>query len=327
MKKLIIFLGLLMVILTLIVPQKGSTAEKAEKVILGNLTADETMFAFYLAVKNGYFEKEGIVIEKRTFVNGPSLMMAMANGELNMGISAGFPPLLQAAAQGVDFKTLLSMTKGSCPVIAAAHIKDFKDLNDKVVGDTGLGTLQNTMLSIAVKKYGIKFKKLIHAKVTDLPVFLEKGEIDGFSSWEWVAADTVYRVKGAHYVLKWPVIDNPECNAMTAYGKFYRENPDVVKRFMRAYLRGVKFYKENRKDLPSLLAEMYSRPKEMIQMALENLSVEDPNINLPSVKLMLEDALEAGRIKKEAVPDIDAFLKSFIDKTFLKEVRQEVGLK
>lgn len=288
---------------------------------------NETIFPYHLAVGNGYFEKEGLNIETKKYINGPSVMMSMANGELDVCIATGFPPILQAAAQGVDVKVLLSMIKGCAPVVAGAHIKTFKDLDGKVVATPGLGSVHNTLLSIAAKKYGIKFKKVIHGKLTDLPIFLEKGEIDAFTSWEWSAADTVYRVKGAHYVLKWPVIENSECVAMGAYGKFYQENHETVKKFVRAYLRGVKFYIENRKNMPAVLGKMFNQQEDVIRMAIENMAVEDPDINIPSVKLMVEDSIDTGRIKKEAVPDIDAFLKKYIDQTFLKQLKQEVGLK
>jgi NitT/TauT family transport system substrate-binding protein len=206
MKKFIICLGLIMIMMVfvgLVVPRNGNTAEKVTKLIVGTTMGNESMFPFHLALKNGYFEKEGLILEMKTFVSGPSMMMSMANGELNVNIGTGYPGMLQAAAQGVDVKILLSMMKGSAPVVAGAHIKTFKDLNEKVVGTPGVGTLQHTLLSVAAKKYGIKFKKIIHGKLTDLPIFLEKGEIDGFTCWEWVAADAVYRVKGAHYVLHW----------------------------------------------------------------------------------------------------------------------------
>jgi len=327
MKKWILCLGLLVSLVSLVVAENGYAAEKTTKVIGGVTMSNETLFPYHLALKNGYFEKEGLTIELKTFINGPSVMMSMANGELDVCVGIGFPPMLQAAAQGVDSKILLSMMKGSAPVVAGAHIKTFKDLDGKVVGTPGLGTTQNTLLNINAKEFGIKFKKVVHAKITDLPVFLEKGEIDGFISWEWVAAETVYRLKGAHYVLKWPVIKNSECIAMGAYGKFYNQNPDLVKKFMRAYLRGVKFYSDNRKDMPTLLAKMFNRPEEVVKMAMENDVVEAPDINIPSVKLMVEDALESGRIKKEAVPDIDAFLKKYIDQSFLEGLKQEVGLK
>jgi NitT/TauT family transport system substrate-binding protein len=327
MKKWILCLSLLVSFVSLVVAGNGYTAEKT-KLVVGTTIGNESIYPFHLAVKNGYFEQEGVVLEMKSFVSGPSMMMSLSNGELNLNIATGYPGMLQAAAQGVDAKILLSMAKGASPVVASAKIKSFKDLDDKVIGTPGLGTLQHTLLSLAIKKYGIKPKKIIHGKVTDLPIFLEKGEIDAFSAWEWVAADAVYRAKGAaHYVLKWPVVENAECIAMGGYGKYIQEHPDVVKRFMRAYLRGVKYAIDNKKDMPPLLAKMFDRPEEMLRMALENMTVEDPDINLPSVKIMVEDAIDGGRIKKEAVPDIDAFMKKIIDQTMLKGLKQEVGLK
>lgn len=327
MKKSIMNFGLMILLACLVIPGNGGSSEKLTKVIVGSTIGNETVFPYHLAVSNGYFEKEGLNIEVKKFINGPNVMMSMANGELDMCIATGFPPILQAAAQGVDVKILLSMIKGCAPVVAAAHIKNFKDLDGKVVGTPGLGSVHNTLLSIAEKKYGIKFKKVIHGKVTDLPIFLEKGEIDAFTNWEWYAADAVYRVKGAHYVLRWPVIENSECVAMGAYSKFYQENQETVKKFLRAYLRGVKFYIENRRNMPALLAKMFNQHEEVVRMSMENMAVEDPDINIPSVKLMVEDSLATGRIKKEAVPDIDAFLKKYIDQTLLKGLKQEVGLK
>ena len=95
----------------------------------------------------------------------------------------------------------------------------------------------------------------------------------------------------------------------------------------RAYLRGVKLFIENQKDMPALLKKMFNQPEEVTRMGLETHSMEDPDINILSLKIMVGDALGSGRIKKEAVPDIDEFLKKYIDQSFLKELKPEVGLK
>jgi ABC-type nitrate/sulfonate/bicarbonate transport system substrate-binding protein len=325
MKKWIVCLSLVLLTFSLTLP--GVAGAQNAKIIVGTTMGNETQFPFHLAVKNGDFKKEGLTLEMKTFVSGPQVMMAMANGELDIVIGTGYPGFFQAVAQGVDAKILLSEIKGSAPVVGGPKIKTFKDLDGKVVGDPGLGTLQNTLLSVAEKKYGIKFKKLIHAKVSDLPIFLEKGEIDAFSSWEWIAAETVYKEKGAHYVLKWPVIPNCECIAIGANGKFLRENPELVRKFLRAYLMGVKYYTDHKKEMPTMLSAMFNEPEDVVKMAMENDDVEDPDINMPSVKMMIEDALRTGRIKKDAVPDVDAFLKQCIDQSMMKQLKQEVGLK
>lgn len=305
-------------------PQGGSQKEITVRV--GDITAAELIVPFHIALEKGYFKEEGLKIERKIFVNGPNVMMAMANGELDLCVATGYTPMLQAAAQGSDVKILASMGKGNAPVVAGAHIKTFKDLDGKVVGSPGLGTIQNTMLNIAAEKNGIKFKKVVHGKITDLPVFLEKGEIDAFTGWEWPAADTVNRVKGAHYVLKMPVIENAESVAMGVNGKFYSSNKEVVKKFMRAYLKGVKYFKDHKDEGSALMAKMINRPVDVAKMTLENVITDQPEIDIPSVKLAVQDAIDTGKIKKDAVPNVDEFIKKYVEQSLVLELKKEVGL-
>lgn len=314
--------------------KKGDTAKPSQgesqkefTVRLGDITGADTLVGFYLALEKGYFKEEGINIDKKLYINGPNLMMSMANGELDMNIATGFTPMLQAAAQGADIKILASMSKGNAPVIAGPHIKTFKDLDGKVVGTPGLGTIQNTMLSLAAKEYGIQFKKVIHGKMTDLAVFLEKGEIDGFTGWEWLAADTVHKVKGAHYVLEQPVIKDAESVGMGVRGEFYKQHPDIVKKFMRAYLKGLKYFIEHRDEGIELCAKRINRPKEVVEMSFKTSSTDNPLINTSDVKFQVQDAIDTGKIKKEVVPNIDEFINKYIDQSVLREAAKEVGFK
>lgn len=325
MKKRIIFLALLGFAASLLISADGMAAEKI-KLTLARMTATEILLPLDLAMSKGFFDQEGIALEQKTFINGPTLMMAMANGELSLGAGVGFTPVLQAVSQGADAKILASDLKNNAPVVAAGHIKTFKDLNGKTVGTPGLGTIQNTMLSIAAERHGIKFKKLLHGKITDLAVFLEKGEIDGFTGWEWILADSANRVKGAHYVLVHPVIKDAESCGTVFYGKLYRENPDVVKRFMRAWLKGVKYFNENRTEAMAFMTKAINRPGKVAEMALEAATVNKPDVDFSSVKFAVQDAINTGKIKKETVPDIDPFLNKYIDQSVLKEIKKEIGL-
>ena len=78
-------------LMILVIPLNGDTAEKVTKLIVGVTMSNETLFPYHLAMKNGYFEKEGLTIELKTYINGPAVMMSMANGELNVCIGMGFP--------------------------------------------------------------------------------------------------------------------------------------------------------------------------------------------------------------------------------------------
>ncbi len=325
MKRRIGFLLLFIFLAGLVVSGNGIAADKV-KLTLARVTATEILLPLDLAVNKGFFDQEGITLEQKTFFNGPTLMLAMANGELSVGCGVGFTPVLQAISQGADAMIVASDLKNNAPVVAGGHIKAFKDLDGKTVGTPGLGTIQNTMLNMAANKYGIKYKKLIHGKITDLAVFLEKGEVDALTGWEWILADSVNRVKGAHYVLVHPVIKDAESCGTVFYGKLYRENPDVVKRFMRAWLKGVKYFNDNRPEAMAFMTKAINRPGKVAEMALEAATVNKPDVDFTSVKFAVQDAVNTGKIKKEVIPDVDKFINKYIDQKVLKELKKEIGL-
>jgi NitT/TauT family transport system substrate-binding protein len=325
MKKLFVFWVLVGLLASLMIAGNGFSAEKI-KLTLARMTATEILLPLDLALNKGYFDQEGITLEQKTFINGPTLMLAMANGELSVGSGVGFTPVLQAVSQGADAMIVASDLKNNAPVVAGGHIKTFKDLDGKTMGTPGLRTIQNTMLNMAAEKYGIKFKKLLHGKITDLAVFLEKGEIDGLTGWEWILADSVNRVKGAHYVLVHPVIEDAESCGTVFYGKLFRENPDVVKRYMRAWLKGVKYFNENRAEAMAFMTKAISRPEKVAEMALEAATINKPDVDFKSVEFAVQDAINTGKIKKEIIPDITKFINKYIDQSVLKELKKEVGL-
>ena len=72
--------------------------------------------------------------------------------------------MLQAAAQGVEAKILLSMMKGECSRRGRRPHRDLQGLRRKSDRNPRSGYTQNTLLSIDAKEYGIKFKKVFMEK-------------------------------------------------------------------------------------------------------------------------------------------------------------------
>lgn len=216
----------------------------------------------------------------------------------------------------------MSITKDNAPVVARKDIATFKDLDGKVVGTPGLGTIQNTMLSLAAEKEGIKFARLVHGKITDLVVFFQKGEIDGFTGWEWICADAVTNY-GAHYVLKKPVLPNAESCEVAVTGKLIKENPQAVEKFVRALYKAVRFIQENPSESVQIISKLTGKSEEVIKLAFTTCTVDKPEVDLPSLKFEVEDAIKTGKIRREAVPDVEQFLKSHMDMSFLEKVKSE----
>ena len=100
MKKSVFYLGLMILLMILVIPLNGYTAEKVTKVIGGVTMSNETLFPYHLALKNGYFEKEGLTVELKTFINGPSVMMSMANGELDICVGTRISTYVTGGSSG-----------------------------------------------------------------------------------------------------------------------------------------------------------------------------------------------------------------------------------
>ena len=64
----------------------------------------------------------------------------------------------------------------------ATAIKKVADLNGKSLGTPGIGSIQDAMVDSLAKNNGIKIAHKA-MKVSDMPIFLQKGEIDGFIAW------------------------------------------------------------------------------------------------------------------------------------------------
>jgi NitT/TauT family transport system substrate-binding protein len=111
---------------------------------------------------------------------------------------------------------------------------------------------------------------------------------------------------------------------------FATKRPDVARRFMKAYLRGVRFYNgalkdghiagANADDVIAILTESTRiKNPETFRIIIANGC--DPNgyINVPSLKLDFDNYRNAGLIKGEVA------LEQIVDRSFLDAALRELG--
>lgn len=274
----------------------------------------------------GYYAEEGVKLDRKTYANGPEGLLHFANGEVDMMVG-GLAPFMQAAARGQDFKMLMSVTKYNAPLVGKRDYKSYKDLNGKVVGSPGLGTVQDAVLSYVEKSQGLKFKR-VFAKVSDFGAMVDKGEVEAFISWEPAAAMQLKLNPKLHYVAQLPPIKNAESLELIAHPKFINEQPQAVAGFVRATLRGIEWIKKNPNEKT---AEIVARKMNdssagpVVLNAMNSIIVTDPRIDMPSTRIILQTIADAGKIAPELVKDIDGWIGKYIDYSYLE--RAEKSLK
>jgi len=261
----------------------------------------------------GYFDQEGIKIDRRTYPNGPAALLDFPSGNLD-AVMAGLAPIMQFAAGGGQFVMVASLTKGNAPLVGRKQFKSYKDLDGRKVGTPGLGTIHDAVLFHVEKTQGIKFQR-VPGKITDIAVMLDRGEVDAFIGWEPASAAAIAKAKDSHYVAQLPPIPNAESLELVFQPKIAKENPDLVVRFLRA--------KDN---IAELVAKKMNDPsaKAVNRMALDSVMITDPRLDMPSTRLILKTISEQGKIKPELVADVDGWLGKYLDYSFLEKAEKSI---
>jgi NitT/TauT family transport system substrate-binding protein len=306
----------------------GGTPATAEVVSLrvGSQVGSELDYApYWIAIEKGYFKQEGIeIIPKRAYANGPMTILDFNKGDLD-AVLAGLGPYIQAAAQGSEFVMVMSITKNNAPIVARPEIKAARDLNGKKVGTPGLATIQDTMLLLYEKEHGIKIQH-VYGKITDLIAMLEKGEIQAFCGWETVAAEAVLRVKGAHYLAPIPVIPGAESLEVAVSPRLARQQGDVTLGFVRAILKGMRYYEGHEDEALRIIARVIGTPQalEVVRLGRGQVKMTDPYLEMKSSKVIFDAAAEARKIPLDKLGSLDAFTQRYLDYSFLKKAEESL---
>jgi NitT/TauT family transport system substrate-binding protein len=274
--------------------------------------------AVWVAEAMGYYEQERIKIDRRTYPNGPAALLDLPSGNLD-AVMAGLAPIMQFVAGGGQAVIVCSITKGNAALVGRKQYKSYKELDGKKVGTPGLGTIHDAILFYVEKTEKIKFQR-VPGKITDISVMLDRGEVEAFIGWEPASAAAIAKAKDAHYIAQLPPIKNAESLDIVFQPKIAKENPELIVRFLRATVRGMNFIKTNPPDrVAEIVAKKMNDPaaKPVALAALGSVILTDPKLDMPSTRIILQTIAEQGKISKDLVKDVDAWVGKYLDYTFL----------
>lgn len=269
-------------------------------------------------------DAEGLKVKWGEYLSGASLMQFMTSGELDFGV-LGVVPAMITRAQGVDVVMLASANSEGSGLVVKPSIKTMEDLDGTTIGTPGIGSIQDAMLDMIAKQYGIK---ILHnsMKVTDMALFLSKGEIDGFIAWEPIPANAVDLGYGRLLATSHDIFPGHQCCVLVARGDLIKKDPDAVRKVMRAFMKAFAFNKSNPGDVVTFEEKYTGMSKKTLETAMTNVGFPDPPyVNIGSVKELADGLISSGKIQKDVIKDLDKFMESLYDPFFLKEYLQGAG--
>jgi NitT/TauT family transport system substrate-binding protein len=282
--------------------------------------------AVWIAEALGYFDAEGIKIERHTYANGPAAMLDFPSQSID-AVMAAIVPFMQFAARGGEFKLIMSLTKYNAPLVGLKKYASYKELDGKNIGSPGIGTVHDAVLGYVEETQQIKLQH-VFAKITDFAVMAEKGEIEAFIGWEPASATTIALNPALHYIAQLPPIPNMESLGLVFQPKIAKDDPDLIVRFVRATLRGVEFIRTSPKEKTAeLVAKKMNDAKAVpvVVNALGSVKLTDPRLDMPSTRILLKVIAKQGKIPAELVSDVDGWIGKYLDYTFLDKA--EASLK
>jgi ABC-type nitrate/sulfonate/bicarbonate transport system substrate-binding protein len=226
----------------------NNTQEKDTISLNFGIGAQPTAALIYIAQDQGYFQEEGLDINFKTYPSGKrALLEGLFTGEAEIINTADVSVVFQSFERQ-DFKILASIGSADSihSIIARKDMDIFeaKDIAGKRVA-TQKGSAVHFFLHSFLETHDLSKEDIIpsYMKAEELPKALHEGRIDAFSMREpYIGqAKDLLKEKALVFSDKGVYITS---ELLIAKGDYIQENPEAVKRVLKALLKAQDFARE-----------------------------------------------------------------------------------
>ena len=310
----------------------SSAADKVRVGMIGSMS-DAPIF---LALDRGYFAKEGIELDMEPMGSLAKQIAPLSSGDLDVACGAISAALYNAVDRKIPLKVVADKGQNAAgyhynwiiirkDLADSGAVKSIKDLKGRSLATIGVGSADMSILEEAMKSAGLSYSDLKHSALT-LPnhmIALKNKGIDATLTPEPMATLIVEKGIGVKLASVDEFYPGQQQTVIVYSYKFINERPDVAKRFMVAYLRGVRAYMDAVKD-GSLsgkgvdevvgLVVKYSKVKSADLVKRASQVFVDPNgkVNFKSMKKDWEFLKSKGLVKNSVTPE-DIVDMSYVD--------------
>ena len=301
----------------------------ADRVRIGYSSISGAYTPIWVAHDAGYFAKEGLQDDIILIPSGTQLAQVTVAGEIEIGSLNG-SSAIAAALQGADLKIIgNSGNKMVFSLYVRPEIKSVEALKGKKIGITRFGSAPDISVRYALRKYNINPDKdltLIQLGfMATVAAGLQGGSIEGGV----VSPPTQFAVDKAGFKELISITDmdfafpNP---ALVAVGPIIRSKPDVINRFIRAYVRGIHRARTDREFTYKSMAKYTKIQDQMVlqkayDFYMSTVLEKAPYINMTGVQNVLDDLVKTVPAARNAKPE------QFVDMRFLDTLEKSWLLK
>lgn len=276
----------------------------------------------------GFYKNEGLDVQVKMFSSGTAAMEAFRAGRAQF-LLCGANPTLNLLSEG-DTMVLALTASGPSALYARKGISKASDLRGKKIA-VKLRSDGEAAIIKYLERGNIKPNEveLINMAPSDGVAALDRGDVDAHSSWEpygWkqeeVSGNKVVSLGGDHYRIICFVSVNK---------KFAQENPQMVKKVLKAFVRGEKWMQDSPLEEKVKAVSSHIKLDPELTGKMLSVLVYDPSFS-PAMKTYMQ-YLENFMLERKALPrkidwskaDGTYFLKE-LDPSMVKQSRHDSWL-
>lgn len=212
---------------------------------------------FIIAEKKGYFREAGIDARFVTFASGALMIAPLGNGQLDAGGGAPSAGLYNALARGIRIEIVADRGSdapgfGFSPLVirkelvASGRYKTPADLKGLKIAEPAKGTSAGAELVHLLQSAHLDYDDIQHAYLAfpDQVAALKNGSIDGTIALEPWATQAVRENVAVRVAEDDKFYPGQQIAVVLYSGAFAQQRPDVARRFMVAYLRAVRYWRD-----------------------------------------------------------------------------------
>lgn len=277
----------------------------------------------FIAEEKGYFAEEGLNVETFKFSSGKLALDSMLAGGADIATTADFPIAL-AGLSNQEFYVIATIGQGDdIKVIARkdSGISSIQDLQGKIIATKKGGGGELFMIKLfEIEGIPLESVSITYMDPPDLPFAIVRGDIDAFIVWE-PHISNAKRELGENAIIFAPKNIYGETWNLAVSKRFAEENPEAVKKFLRALIKAENFYNENREESIEI-TEKHSGATEEVAIAFFNnfnMEVSFGKILKNQVEEAAQWSIDQKMVTNTEPPNYDKMFKT----DFLKELRPE----
>ena len=302
----------------------ATAALAAERMRIAYSSISGAYVGIWVAHDAGLFAKEGLDNQMILIPSATQLAQVAVAGDVDIA-SLGGGPMIAATLSGADLKVIgNNVNKMIFSIHAKPEVKSIEELRGKRIGVSRFGSSSDVSARYALRKFNLDPQKdvilLQLGSMSSIFGALRSGAVDG----ALVSPPTQFLSEKLGFK---ELVSITEMNfaypnpAMAVPGDLIRKRPDLLDRFMRAYVRGVHRARTDREFAIKSLAK-YTTVTDPVLLGktydfyLDKVVERAPYINMGGMQNALDDLARTIPAAKTAKPE------QFVDTRFLDKLEK-----